>query len=166
MLQLRACWLKISKRRCAGTAPSRTTSAHQEAIMTLKRRISQVFALALGAALFVTIILPFATRPMNAAAAVYFISPAGDDSNDGQSTARPFKTIQKAVDLAQPGATITLAPGAYLQDVRSARDGLTDARIAIVGPADAVVKGGGSARIVEINHDNITLQGFTIDGQW
>jgi hypothetical protein len=134
--------------------------------MTLKQRIPQIFAIALAAVLLAAIAAPFATRPTGAAAASYYVSPSGSDSNDGLSAARPFKTIQKAIDLAQPGTVVNLAPGAYLQDVRSARDGQPDARIAIKGPADAVLKGGGAARIVEINHDNITLEGFTIDGLW
>jgi hypothetical protein len=133
--------------------------------LNARHRIIQVFAIALTAALFAALIAPLATRSMRAAATSYYVNPAGNDSNDGLSTSKPFKTIQKAVDLAQPGEEINLSPGVYLQDVLSVRNGLADARISIKGPAGAVVKGGGNARIFEINHDNITLQGFTIDGQ-
>ena len=134
--------------------------------MHAKHRIFQVFTLFFAMSLLITLIAPFATRAMRAAAVSYYISPAGNDSNDGRSAGAAFKTIQKAIDLAQPGAVITLAPGIYLQDVRSTRNGSASAPITLTGPAGAVVKGGGSARIVEINHDNITLSGFTIDGLW
>jgi hypothetical protein len=134
--------------------------------MHAKRRILPVFTLLFVAGLLIMLIAPFATRAMRAAATNYYISPAGNDANDGRSASAPFKTIQKAVDLAQPGAVITLAPGIYLQDIHSTRDGAAGTPITLAGPADAIVKGAGGARIVEINHDNITLSGFTIDGLW
>src|SRR5262249_32114845 len=74
--------------------------------------------------------------------------------------------IQKAVDLAGPGDVVNLAAGVYLQDVVSRRDGAAGAPITIKGPAGAVVKGGGGAHIFEVNHDYLTLDGFTIDGLW
>ena len=94
----------------------------------------------------------------------YYVSPQGVDTNRGTDANVPFKSIQKAVDLAQPGDVITLAAGQYLQDIVSKRNGSANAPIIIIGPADAVVKGGGNARIVEINHDYLTFDGFSIDG--
>src|SRR4051812_16141992 len=138
------------------------THRTREANMHAKRRNFEVFTLFFAMSLLITLIAPFATRAMRAATISYYVSPAGNDSNDGRSAGAAFKTIQKAIDLAQPGAVIRLAPGIYLQDVRSARDGISGTPITLTGPADAVVKGGGGARIVEINHDNITLSGFTI----
>jgi len=95
---------------------------------------------------------------------VIYVNPIeGEDSNSGSVTS-PLKTIQKAVDLAQPGDTIILAEGIYLQDVVSKRDGRVDAPITIRGPSKAVVKGGGNNRIIEINHNYIVLDDFTVDG--
>ena len=95
-----------------------------------------------------------------------YVSPGGSDRNRGSTPEQPFQTIQHAIDLAQPGDTIILAAGVYLQDAISKRDGTASAPITITGPADAIVKGGGSARIFEINHDYLSLEGFTIDGLW
>jgi hypothetical protein len=134
--------------------------------MIIKGRFLRVFTLIFAAGLFATLIAPFATSGMRAAATSYYVNPAGNDSNDGRSAGAPLKTIQKAIDLAQPGAVITLAPGVYLQDVHSARAGAAGTPITLTGPAEAIVKGAGGARIIEINHDNITLSGFTIDGLW
>ncbi len=39
----------------------------------------------------------------NAAGTAYFVSPTGLDTNAGTSAAAPFKSIQKALDLAAPG---------------------------------------------------------------
>lgn len=44
--------------------------------------------------------------------AVYFVAPSGSDSNPGTS-AQPFRTLQPAANLAQPGDIIELAPGSY-----------------------------------------------------
>jgi hypothetical protein len=99
------------------------------------------------------------------AGTTYYVSPGGSDANSGVSSRAALQTIQSAVDRAQPGDTIVLAAGDYFQDVVSRRNGTVDAPITITG-AGAVVRGGGNPRIIEINHDHITLQGFTIDGLW
>ncbi len=96
----------------------------------------------------------------------YFVSPSGSDSNDGSSSGRAFRTIQKALDVALPGSTVNLASGTYLQDAQSVRDATSGAPITITGPSDAVVKGAGQTQIVEINHDNHVLRGFTLDGRF
>ncbi|HVF69797.1 MAG TPA: right-handed parallel beta-helix repeat-containing protein [Xanthomonadales bacterium] len=93
-----------------------------------------------------------------------YVSPSGSDTNSGTSTGAPFKTIQKALDVVQPGTTINLAAGTYLQDAITKRDASSSAPIIITGPAGAIVKGAGASRIFEINHDYYNLSGFTIDG--
>jgi hypothetical protein len=93
-----------------------------------------------------------------------FVSPSGSDDNPGESPEKPLKTIQKAVDAAQAGDVIHLADGTYLQDIVSRRDGEADRPITLTGSRNAVVKGGGNGRVIEINHDHITLDGFTVDG--
>lgn len=100
-----------------------------------------------------------------AATTHYYVSPNGSDSNSGTSPSTPFKTIQHALNVAQPGDTIHLAPGDYYEDVVTVRHGLPNAPITITGPADAVLRGAGtSSRIFQIFHDYHTLDGFTIDG--
>lgn len=94
----------------------------------------------------------------------YYVSPAGSDEKDGLTSENAFKTIQKAIDLAQAGETINLAQGIYLQDFVSKRNGKNDAPIVIKGDKNSIVKGGGSGRVIEINHDYIILDGFTVDG--
>lgn len=96
----------------------------------------------------------------------YYVSPAGSDANGGERPGAALATIQLAVDRALPGERVVLAPGVYRQDITSRRDGTAAAPITIGGPREAVVKGGGRGRVVEINHDHITLEGFTVDGLW
>ena len=73
-------------------------------------------------------------------------------------------SIQDALDKAQPGDTVSLADGKY-DGFISVRDGEKDARITISGSRDAIVNGGKSSRMIEINHSYHTLDGFTVDGK-
>jgi|GEM_PF-1540826 parallel beta-helix repeat protein len=100
----------------------------------------------------------------NAQASTYYVSPTGSDTSDGLGVERALMTIQRAVDLAQPGDTVVLGAGEYREDVLTRRNGSASAPITITGPSGAVVRGGGNPRIVEVNHDYITLSGFTING--
>ena len=110
---------------------------------------------------FIWTMTPLSTAAMGV---TYYVSPGGSDTNNGISKSFPFQTIQKAINTAGAGDTIELASGEYRQDVISQRDATADAPITITGPADAVVKGGGNGRVIEINHSYHTLKGFTIDG--
>ena len=106
------------------------------------------------------------------AATDYWVAPTGADTNGGTQTA-PFKTLQKALDVAQPGTTINLAAGTYREAVATKTAGTAAAPITIKGPETgkdvngrykAVLYGLGG-RVFSINHSYYTLSGFTIDGQ-
>lgn len=104
------------------------------------------------------------TETMHEERNTYFVSTQGNDHNDGKSRSKTFSTIQRAIDVATPGDTVYLLPGVYFQDAVTKRSGTSGSPITIYGTSDAIVKGGGMARIFEINHDYISLNGFTIDG--
>lgn len=99
-----------------------------------------------------------------AAGTNYYVSPSGNDANSGLSASDPFRTIQKAVDAAQAGDFINLADGSYLQNFVTRRNGSVGLPIVIRGSRSAIVKGSDSGRMIEINHDYITLENFSIDG--
>jgi hypothetical protein len=44
---------------------------------------------------------------------VYYVSSTGRDSNDGLAASSAFRTIQKAVDLVDPGDSVLILPGIY-----------------------------------------------------
>jgi hypothetical protein len=73
-------------------------------------------------------------------------------------------TIEKALELAYPGDIIELSDGNYYQDIITKKNGLPDKPIIIRGSKNAIVRGDKRNRIIEINHDYIILDGFTIDG--
>ncbi|MEH1968442.1 MULTISPECIES: right-handed parallel beta-helix repeat-containing protein [unclassified Nostoc] len=43
----------------------------------------------------------------------YYVSATGNDKNSGVSSSSPFKTIQKAANLTQPGDTVLIMNGVY-----------------------------------------------------
>ena len=49
-----------------------------------------------------------------AALRTLYVSPTGDDANDGMSAEHPFKSPQKAVDISRPGDHILFAGGDYV----------------------------------------------------
>lgn len=130
----------------------------------------RIWLLAIGAAgLLACLGLPLLPLALAAPAAAsgprtFYVAPDGDDSRSGRSADAPLGSIQRALDQAQPGDRVELAPGDYFQDVVSRRGGEPGAPITIAGPPEAVVRGGGADRVIEITHDHITLEGFSLDG--
>ncbi|MBC8010312.1 MAG: hypothetical protein H7067_09460, partial [Burkholderiales bacterium] len=43
----------------------------------------------------------------------WHVSPKGNDSNSGEAASRPFRSLQKAADRAEPGDTVFLGEGVY-----------------------------------------------------
>lgn len=95
----------------------------------------------------------------------YYVAPAGSDKNSGAEAAMPFASIQKALDLAQPGDTVRLADGNYYQSITSVRAGTEEQPITITGSHNAVLLGG-TSRIIEIRHSHLVLNGFQVNGHW
>lgn len=62
-----------------------------------------------------------------ARAATYHVSTRGNDTNPGTSAA-PFRTIQHAADIAQPGDVVMVHAGIYRERVSPARGGTSDAK--------------------------------------
>ncbi|TAH03613.1 MAG: T9SS C-terminal target domain-containing protein [Sphingobacteriales bacterium] len=54
----------------------------------------------------------------------FFVSAANTQLGDG-SLANPFKTIQQAADVAQPGDVVNIRTGIYREEVKMATDGVT-----------------------------------------
>jgi len=52
----------------------------------------------------------------SAAATIYHVAPNGADANPG-TEAKPFRTIQKAADIAAPGDKVMIRAGAYAESV-------------------------------------------------
>jgi hypothetical protein len=60
-------------------------------------------------------------------AAEFHVDPRGNDAGRGTKAA-PFKTIQRAANLAQPGDTITVHEGVYRERINPPRGGSSDSQ--------------------------------------
>ncbi|MFW5852985.1 MAG: hypothetical protein ACOCUR_03060, partial [Nanoarchaeota archaeon] len=76
----------------------------------------------------------------------------------------PRDSIQEALEEAMPGDTIHLQDGVYYESFVTVRDGTTEKPITIEGSPDAIVKGDGEGRMIQVFHDHIHFKGFTVDG--
>ena len=73
------------------------------------------------------IILPLLLLVSTGITAEWHVAISGNNSNLGSAVA-PFRSIQKAADLAQPGDTVTVHQGIYRERVNPPRGGESDAR--------------------------------------
>lgn len=70
----------------------------------------------------VLVMIPLATMH----ATEIHVATNGNDTNSGRASA-PFRTIQHATSLAQPGDTITVHEGIYRERINPPRGGESDA---------------------------------------
>jgi hypothetical protein len=147
--------------------------------MTISRKTVAIVAMAIAAIVMVAAVILSTTggpaggpspEPSTEAKQLY-VSPTGSDTGDG-SQAAPLRSIQAALDEAEAGTVINLAPGQYREQLTTQRDGEPGAPITIRGPENGKDPSGrnqavlyGTGRIVNIDHSYYTLEGFTIDGQ-
>ena len=72
---------------------------------------------------------------------LYWVDPKGSDDNPGDSKT-PFKTVQKAVDVAGPGDKITVRPGRYRGRLMITGGGRPGKPLTIEGQRGAILHGG------------------------
>lgn len=78
---------------------------------------------------------PPAAAAAAAAARVLHVSTTGSDSGTGTAT-RPFRTVQRGVDAARAGDTVSIHAGTYNGIVRVTRSGTATAPITITAAGD------------------------------
>jgi parallel beta-helix repeat protein len=90
--------------------------------------------------------LSFAVLAGEAKAATYYVSPSGDDANNG-ALSTPFRTISHGASLAQAGDTVYVRAGVYNDLVRISSKGTAAAHVGIRAyPGESpVIDGTGTA---------------------
>ncbi len=100
----------------------------------------------------------FAAQPARAAGKVYYVSVTGKDSNSGSLT-RPFRTIQKAADVAVAGDTVYVRRGTYTERVTIKNSGAAGNYITFSAyPGETAI-----VDVKDIAMPSTYLGGFTIE---
>ena len=106
-----------------------------------------------------------------------WVSPDGRDGNDG-TAGSPLRTIQRAVELAEPGTTIAVKAGTYVENIKisggvnSKLNQLTADKpleiVSVDGIGAAVIKSaddtGYQSTIFSVGMSHLRIAGFQIDG--
>jgi hypothetical protein len=106
-------------------------------------------------------VLVMAMQNVGFSAVTRYVNQAtGSDANDGLAATRPFKTIQQACRLVQPGDVVIVAPGVYFESPEITRTGAAAAPITF--QADQVARGRvvitGAVRGIRTNQAAWTLE--------
>jgi hypothetical protein len=95
----------------------------------------------------------------------YYVSTAGNDSNNGSATA-PWRTIAYAASQIGPGATVHVGPGTYTGSIVTSVSGNSSSRVRFISDRQwAAVIGGTSGEAVWQNlGDYVDIVGFEVSG--
>jgi hypothetical protein len=112
-----------------------------------------------SSALSVTVLTsPIPPPPQNT---THWVAGGGSDANDG-SAARPWRTIQRALDQAQPGETVFVQPGVY-GPAAFVRSGTPSALITLRGQSGAIIAGDGTGDGLQVwNVHDIVIEGLEV----
>lgn len=107
--------------------------------------------------------------PINALAATYYVAPSGSDANDG-SAAQPWRTIQKAANLAVAGDHVLIRAGTFNERVKLAKSGTASARITyenyagekVILDGAAIPMGSTDALLQVDNSSFVTVKGLIV----
>jgi hypothetical protein len=104
-------------------------------------------------------------QPVPASTYHLYVATTGSDTNPGTQAA-PFKTIQRAANMAKPSTTVHVAAGTYSGNVTTKVHGTASARIRYVSDTKwgAKVIGSGTEGMWTNNANYTDIVGFDISG--
>src|SRR5215510_15440092 len=109
-----------------------------------------------------SLLVPTLHTPVFALPVDIYVSPSGNDAN-ACTAAAPCRTIQKGVNVVQPGGTVYVLAGTYSESISVSKMGTQASPIRIIGQS-AVLSNGGSGAFIVNNSQWVTFEGFTIRG--
>jgi len=139
--------------------PERTPQGEAEYYQTLRKRDTLTAP-----------VVSFTTRARDVVSAMTFhVSMDGSDSSTG-SVEKPFRSIARASDLAEPGDRVVVHEGTYHECIRPTRSGLPDHPIVFEAARCERVEINGRQEVIPFGVDlldrhHITIRGFAFFGQ-
>jgi len=112
--------------------------------------------------LLLTMLISMVHKTAFAASADIYVSLTGNDANACTFIA-PGRTIQKGVNVVQPGGVVHILAGTYSESISFSKVGTQTQPIRIVGE-HAILNNGGSGAFIVDNSQWITFEGLTITG--
>jgi parallel beta-helix repeat protein len=102
---------------------------------------------------------------LSAVGSVYYVSPNGNDSNAGTSSA-PFKTFAKATSMLSAGSTLYIQPGTYNEPLKIFNSGAEGAWITVKPSGGAVVIDVQNAtnEVIQISGSYIDVRDLEVKG--
>lgn len=103
--------------------------------------------------------------PDESGASTVHVRPEGDFFNSGAGD-DPLGSIARAVNVADPGDTVYVHPGEYVELVEINAGGDPESPVTLTGPKDAVLKPpeGEESAVVQIDASYVHVTGLTITG--
>ena len=120
----------------------------------------------LGATTTHTLTIAASEAAAQADYAAIYVSGVGSDTNDGKTVGAPFRTLTKALSVAEDGAVIHVAPGWYHPaDGLMVTNGVTI--VADAGPEQTFLFASmtNNQAMVTVAHTNAVLSGLTVTGK-
>jgi len=91
-----------------------------------------------------------------------FVSPNGSDETGDGSAENPYRTIQHGIDMSpRKDAVVRVLPGTYQENITLS----SDLMVLGSGAAQTIITAAGGNVVSATNVVEVTLAGFTIDGQ-
>jgi len=90
----------------------------------------------------------------------FYVSTSGSDNNDGRSTDRPFRTLQRAANVVNPGDVVWVRGGTYSSNVSLQRSGTSAKPIVFESyPGECAILDGSS----QASHENVRFEGASFN---
>jgi parallel beta-helix repeat protein len=93
---------------------------------------------------------------MMKSSSIYYVSTNGNDDNDGQSKNTAFRTIERALEIVQPGEIISILPGIYYEALTIENMGSAEQPITIQGEETGTILDGQSVFTIGLWCENCT----------